>query len=136
MVALDLEGQLCLYDYITFYDGPTPESHRLLRLCDRSEIVTTVITSGNQIYLDFFSDDQQQFTGFTLEYEFQDQDYGQGECSTVQIKLISISNLVHILSYSTVNVIRNSIQKSQPAISISRYHWRVSRKQVPFLCLK
>ena len=93
VVALDLEGQLCLYDYITFYDGPTPESHRLLRLCDRSEIVTTVLTSGNQIYLDFFSDDQQQFTGFTLEYEFQDQDYGQGECSAVQIVDISISNL-------------------------------------------
>ena len=76
--ALDLEGQLCLYDYITVYDGSSGEHPILLRACDRMDTVTTIISSTSSLFVEFVSDAQQEYTGFNLHYESKSIHYGQG----------------------------------------------------------
>lgn len=55
--------QECSYDHVDFYDGPSPESPSLGRLCG-SKLPHPIVASGNQMYMTFRSDASVQRNGF------------------------------------------------------------------------
>ena len=60
------ECDICCYDALSIYDGPSSSYRSLARLCGYI-IPGTILSSGNQVYLTFKSDVSVIDTGFRVE---------------------------------------------------------------------
>ncbi|CAH0558861.1 unnamed protein product [Brassicogethes aeneus] len=59
--------QECSYDHVDFYDGGSPEAHSLGRFCG-SKVPHPIVSSGNQLYMTFRSDNSVQRKGFSATH--------------------------------------------------------------------
>ena len=60
----------CAYDTIKLYDGAYNNTESLLiAICTNDVTIDHVVTSGNQLLVEFQSDDSVQMQGFSIYYE-------------------------------------------------------------------
>ncbi|KAM8953252.1 astacin-like metalloendopeptidase [Pelodytes ibericus] len=69
MYLLVQDSPTCQYDYITVIDGPTTTSPVLGKFCG-NKLPSPVMSTGNVMLVQFRSDDQINFKGFYLCYQF------------------------------------------------------------------
>ncbi|KAM8953251.1 astacin-like metalloendopeptidase [Pelodytes ibericus] len=69
MYLLVQDSPTCQYDYITVIDGPTKTSPDLGKFCG-NKLPSPVMSTGNVMLVQFRSDDQINFKGFYLCYQF------------------------------------------------------------------
>uniref|UniRef100_A0A8C2FPT7 Metalloendopeptidase n=1 Tax=Cyprinus carpio TaxID=7962 RepID=A0A8C2FPT7_CYPCA len=68
LVIIDMEAnEECAYDYLEIYDGPNGRATSFGRFCG-SKKTSPVISSGNSMFLQFFSDNSVQKRGFKASH--------------------------------------------------------------------
>jgi hypothetical protein len=68
MVNLDISFS-CDYDYLNIYDGNSKSAKLIGKFCGGSDV--EVVSSSRYLYLEFHSDDSNEFTGFRFKYSVQ-----------------------------------------------------------------
>lgn len=66
----------CDYDYLNIYDGSSNSAKLIGKFCGGSDV--EVVSSSRYLYLEFHSDDSNEFTGFKFKYSFQQASAGCG----------------------------------------------------------
>ena len=59
----------CDYDYLNIYDGNSNSAKLIGKFCGGNDV--EVVSSDRNLYLEFHSDDSNEFTGFRFKYSFQ-----------------------------------------------------------------
>lgn len=71
----------CSYDYLNVYDGSNTGAKLIDKFCGHQSL--NILSSGQNLYLEFITDDSERLRGFELSYKFV---YASGKCQIVRIK--------------------------------------------------
>lgn len=71
----------CSYDYLNVYDGSNTGAKLIDKFCGHRTL--NILSSGQNLYLEFITDDSERLRGFELSYKFV---YASGKCQIVRIK--------------------------------------------------
>lgn len=68
MINFDISYS-CDYDYLNIYDGNSKSAKLIGKFCGGNDV--EVVSSSRSLYLEFHSDDSDEFTGFKFKYAVQ-----------------------------------------------------------------